>query len=289
MRTCGSIGWSVLFACLVAWLIIRARFAESQSSRLGLHSLAFGIAAFIPGILGANLFDSGGQSFFLPAGGIFELLLAVASVSMAIWALRVRRSEQTGSRAIPILGLVFGVANVCCGAGLMAIGSGKLVSAEGTPWIWKSESDGFQVTLPTEHWKLTPNQNVVAYFTCPRPHGMAIIARVWPAATEADFEKSLLIGKKIKTDSPTSGTKELSGINRSGHAYWLSLGIAHKGSEPYIIGVSVTRVRDRAIVMTFEGHLRLSSQMGRTQEAEALQTQAEFFLTSVDVAKSEPR
>jgi len=220
MREFGAIFSCVLVGLLVAWLIVRARFAESRSGRLGLVALAVGIVAYIPCLL-ATMFADPSYSSVLAIGGTITLFLAATGVGISIWAWRVRRRDKAGALALPVFAFICGMANLCCGLGAIATGSGRLASAQGTPWTWKSESDGFEITLPTEHWKLTPQPNVVAYFTCPRPYVIATIARVYPAATDAEFEKGLSIGKKIKSDSPTTQTIERTGTNSAGHPYWL--------------------------------------------------------------------
>src|SRR5262249_31786015 len=121
----------------------------------------------------------------------------------------------------------------------------------------------------------------LAYFTCPRPHLMAVVAEARPAGTDAEYEAALAFGKRIRNDTPTSDSVERSGTNRHHNPYWAYMGQARTERGPYYFGGSVTRVRDKAVVMMFEGQYRLSSEAGRAQEARAFRAQSELFLTSV--------
>ena len=70
-------------------------------------------------------------------------------------------------------------------------------------------------------------------------------------------------------------------MNDHGQPYWMSLGETTGPKGPYVLGVSVTRVRDKAVLLMFEGQYRLTSEAGRAQEAEALRASAATFLASV--------
>ena len=56
------------------------------------------------------------------------------------------------------------------------------------------------------------------------------------------------------------------------------IGDATSERGPYVFGVSITRVRDKAVVLMFEGQYRLNSETGRSQEARVFRSQAEQFL-----------
>lgn len=264
----------------IVWLLVRLRNAESRPERIGIAATACGVGGFIPA-LWAPVFKDPGDTAFLICLGIMTLLLAVAAVATAIWALRVRRANRQGSALYPVLGIACGVANLLCGSGILAMGSRVLVPTGGEPWTWRSEQYEFEVTIPSDRWTLRPNPNVQAYFTCPRPLIMAIVAEVRPAGTDTEFEAALAVGREAKGSAPASGPEERSGPNRHGHPHWIY--IADKTGEkgPYVFGVSVTRVRGKAVVMMFEGQYRMASEAGRGQEGLAFRQAAREFLGSV--------
>jgi len=59
------------------------------------------------------------------------------------------------------------------------------------------------------------------------------------------------------------------------------MGMAKSERGPYFFGVSITRVRDRAVLMMFEGASPAKSEAVQAQVALALRTQADVFLGSV--------
>jgi hypothetical protein len=161
------------------------------------------------------------------------------------------------------------------------MGSRLLVPTGGEPWTWRSEQHGFEVTVPSDRWTLRPNPNVPAYFTCPRPLIMAMVAEVRPAQTDAEFEAALAVGREAKASAPGAGPEERSGPNRHGHHHWIYIADATGEKGPYVFGVSVTRVRGKAVVLAFEGQYRMTSQAGRAQEGSVFREAAREFLASV--------
>lgn len=213
--------------------------------------------------------------------GVLTLLLAAAAGGLAVWCLRARRTDRDAPARLPVGGLVLGAFDLFCGAGLIASGSAAFVPADGTPRQWRAEEYRFEVTVPSERWEVAPNPNVLASFRCPRPLVMAIVAEARPAETNDEYEAVLAYGRKVKADTPTTGTDERTGANRHGHDHWLYMGEATSGTTPYFFGVSITRVNGRAVLLMFEGQYRLSSGAGRAQEAQSFRAQADRFLGSV--------
>ena len=261
-------------------LVVRAIRAGTRPVRLASAAAACGLAALVPALSGPAFKDPD-QSSALVACGLATILLAAAAVVLGVWALRARRRDPGPGGWPAVAGLVLGAANLFCGAGLLVTGSGVLVPADGTPWTWRSAEHDFEVTIPTERWVVKSNPNVVADFSCPRPPIRAAITPLLPAGTEAEYEAALATGRRIRDDTPTTNTDERTGPNRHGHPHWLYMGDAMTDGKPYFFGVSVTRVRGRAMLLMFEGPYRLLSEAGRAQEARVLRAHADLFLGSV--------
>lgn len=264
---------------VVGVLCVRAVNAETRSKKLGAAATACGVAGFIPALLGPSFRDPG-QSQIIATCGVLTLLCALTAIVLSVWAFRARRDGAAASR-YPIVGLLCGVANLLCGSGLLVSGSGVLAPTDGTPWTWQSADHGFEVTVPSERWVTESNPNVLASFNCSRPPCAALVARVWPAGTDAEYQAALAHGMKIKQDTPTSDTRELTDPNRHGHPHWAYMGDAKADKKPYFFGVSVTRVRDKAVLLMFEGGYRSLSDVNHNQEARVIRTQADLFLGSV--------
>ena len=110
---------------------------------------------------------------------------------------------------------------------------------------------------------------------------LAMIAEVQPAATDAEFEAALVRGREVRDSEPTTRPEVRSGPNRHGHPHWLFIGEANGENGSHVLGVSVTRVGDKAVLMMFEGQFHLASQAGRAQEAQAFREEARDLLGSV--------
>ena len=145
-------------------------------------------------------------------------------------------------------------------------------TADGTSWVWRSDTHGFEVTIPSERWKVTPNPNVVPKFDCPRPLLVASIIWVRPAESDAEYEAARSEGLTVKRGTPTTNTDERTGPNSHGHDHWMYMGDVTGGPQPYCLGISITRIRGKAVLLMFEGPYK---------EAQALRPQAELFLRSV--------
>ncbi|MBN9522567.1 hypothetical protein J0H58_29280 [bacterium] len=264
---------------LIAYWVVRSRAAESRPERVGYIAAAVGLAGFVPALM-APEFSRPGETGLLAGAGVLTVLLAVAGIALAWWTFQLRKREPGGVSLYPTLACLFGLANLACGGGIVATGFRLLVPTGGTPWTWRSETHGIDVTIPSERWTVQPNPNVLGYFTCPRPLTMAIVAEALPAGTDAELDAAVAKGKKMAPPA-VAGRDERSRVNDHGQPYWMSLGETTGPKGPYVLGVSVTRVRDKAVLLMFEGQYRLTSEAGRAQEAEALRASAATFLASV--------
>ncbi len=259
---------------------LRARAAETRSKRLGMATVACGVAGFIPALLGPT-FKEPDQIQTLVACGLITILAAVAAIVLALWAFRARRRDRGCAGYYPVAGLLCGAANLFCGSGLVVTGSAVQALTEDTAWTWRSERHGFEVTVPSKKWSAKPNPNVLAEFTGSRPTIVAIVGGLLPAESDDEFNEALAYGRRVKSDTPTSNTDERSGPNRHGHPHWMYTGDAKSGDKSYFFGISITRVSGKAVLLMFEGPYRFSSEVGRAQEIRALHAQADRFLGSV--------
>jgi hypothetical protein len=272
---------ALLLVVFVVWLMTRANAADQRSRKLGILAIAIGIAAFIPAVFAPAIRDPA-LIRLLVGFGVLSILFAVGAIVLAMAAFRARRRDSGVGKGIPIIGMVCGVSNFLCGIGIAIVGTGALLPAKVDPRNFRVEAHGFSVTLPTENWRQIPNENVLAAFTGNRPHFMAIVAEARPARTDAQFEEAIAFARKVQRDTPMSEVEERSGLNRHGRQHLLFMGWATGPNGPYFFGMSVTRVGEKAVVMMFDGQSRMASEMARTQDNQALRTQAELFLDSVD-------
>jgi hypothetical protein len=110
---------------------------------------------------------------------------------------------------------------------------------------------------------------------------MAMVAEARPAESDREYEAALAFANSAKTDTPTKNTVERFDSNSAGHQCWMYFGDATSAKGEYAFGVSLTRVRGKAVILLFEGHYRLQSEAGHAQEVRAFRSQAEPFLRSV--------
>ncbi|HYH65737.1 MAG TPA: hypothetical protein VD866_13655, partial [Urbifossiella sp.] len=259
-----------------AAVVLRARNHTSRTARLGTLAAACGVAAFVPALLGPA-FREPSETASLAACGVVTIVLAVASLGLAAWAVGARRREPDAR--FPVLGFILGPINLFCGAGLLVTGIGVLTPAAGTPRAWRSEEHGLEVTIPTEGWVQRENVNVLAEFRCPRPVIVAAVAEVRPA-TDAHFDAAVEGGKRKWATERMSNADEQTGPNRHGRPHWRKMGDGRNGEKDYFFGVSLTHANGKVVILMFEGPYRMTSEAGRAQEAHALRTQAELFLGS---------
>lgn len=274
----------LVLVTVVGWLLSKAFTAVHRSRRLGILAVASGVAAFIPALIGP-VFSYPNQKNILAACGMLCLVLAILAIGLALWAFgarrRVMKREQAVPTAYPVIGLLFGAINLFCGTGLLVTGSGTLAPSETVQRTWRSDAHGFEVAIPSENWSEKPNPNVLASFNGNRPSLVAIVAEVRSARTDAEYDEAVAFGRKIQADTPTTDTVERLGINPKGLPHWIYMGEAKSDRGGYYFGVSITRVRDKAVVLLFEGQSRLKSEAGKAQEDQALRTQADLFLGSI--------
>ena len=210
------------------------------------------------------------------------MLLAAVAVGLGVWVFRLRRREGGVDGRKPVAALLCGGLNLFCGGGLVVAGLGLGLQAGGTPWVWRSDRHGFELTVPTERWAVQPNPNVEAQFSVRWPPMAGLVAEARPAATDAEWEAVLAeVSRRAKAETPMAAPDERTGTNPHGRPYWLYMGEARAGDKPYFFGVSVTRAGGRAVVLMVEGEQRMASRVGREREGRALRDQAELFLTSV--------
>jgi hypothetical protein len=264
----------------VGILLFRGTGAETRSRRLGILAAAFGVAGFIPALLGPTFKDPSESNLLLTCG-LITILLALSAIVLSIWTFRVRRRDSGVETSYPLAGILCGIVNLFLGTGVFVAGSGEYAPMDGIPWTWRCEQYDFEVTVPSERWKLKPNENVLAQFVCSRPDISGLVGEVVPASSDIEYEKVLAHGRKLRGDSPMTDTYEYSGPNRHGHSFWVSWGDAKNGDTGHFVGVSVTRLRDKAVIMIVEGRYRLATEIGHDQESRAFRAQAELFLGSV--------
>ncbi len=267
----------IIVAAATAWLLTRAQTADRRSHRIGGRAAACGVAAFAPALIGPA-FEAPTAKQGLVACALLTLAQAAGAVLLAVWALRVRRRDG-GAAARPVVGLLCGLVNLFCGAGLLNVE--RATPLGGMERTWRSVKHGFEVTVPSELWVQKENRHILAEFTCQRPFLIGMVADARPAGTDAEYAAALAYARGVRADTPTAETVARDGPNPHGLPHWLYAGRAMSKNVPYYFGMSVTRVRGKAVILMVEGQYRLTSEVGQEHEAAALRAQADQFLSSV--------
>jgi hypothetical protein len=267
----------------VGALVLRAREAETRSKKLGVMATACGVGGFIPALLGPT-FKEADRPDALASCGVFTLLFAIAAVILALRTFSLRQRDHGIGRDYPVAALLCGGANLLCGSGLL-ISASRLPPAalptNQTTWTWRSEKHGFELTIPSDEWKLVSNPNLVAEFRYPELRIIGAVGVGLPGKPNASHEEVLAYGRMVRDDTPTSNTVERTEANRHGHPHWVYMGDAKIENKPYFFGISVTRVGGTPVLLMLEGQYRRSTEDGRAEEARVIRAQAEVFLSSV--------
>lgn len=273
---CFAIGVAIV-ACVV---FVRGANAEQRVRRFAYYGVAGGVAASVPFILAANS-PSLSDSFAFVILAVLAALLALFGATMSIRTLMVRRREPGLGIGIPIVGLLFSVSGLIGAAGIYVIGGRILIPKEETTRNWHCDEHAFDVTIPSDRWVQRSNRNVLGEFRGTRPSIVALVAEARPGATKQEFDAALAFGLEMQTTTPTKNTFRANGKNAHGNDYTIYMGDAKSAkNEVYFFGFSITRVRDKSIIMLVEGPYNMSSQVVHAQEAEALRAQAKVFLSS---------
>lgn len=234
-------------------------------------------------VLSASFFKEPGQGTYRFIVAAATITLALLAMVLAVGSFILRQKDEPITWFSPMVGLFLGGVMLISGFGLAASSAGLLVPSGGTPWVWKSDEHGFEITLPNERWKQNPKTpgKMVAQFSCTRPAMLGAILEVRPAADDASYEAALEFGKQaLKADAPTN-LDERSGTNANGHPYWMFIGDAKGSKGPFALGISITRVNGKAVLLLFEGQSQAMAEINQKQEAREFRSQAETFLTSV--------
>ncbi len=127
----------LLVSAVAVWLVIRFKNAEDLASKRGALAAAFGVAAFVPALLGPSFRDAG-QAWGLAACGILTLLLAITAVGLAVAAIIALRRAGGGSRGYIVLALLCGAATLFCGTGLFLGGLVTRIDSVENSSTWRS-------------------------------------------------------------------------------------------------------------------------------------------------------
>jgi hypothetical protein len=160
----------------------------------------------------------------------------------------------------------------------------KQTQAAGTAWTWRSDAHGFEITLPNRGWSQNrnlsaKNPNVIAMFTCATPRINAWVA-VEPWSDDRIAGKLGLSKMQPKTNTPEKLIK-VSEPNAHGNLCWLVLKDDQGEKGPYIVGMCVSKVRDKAVVLFLEGYPQSINASQRAAQESQIRAQAQEFLLSV--------
>lgn len=273
-------GLVIILMLVAVFLCVRGTNADHRAKRMGYYGIASSLAAFATVVFAANKLSVEQVTAFV-ACSVVAAALALIGVVLSIRTLVIRRGKGDVVIGIPITGLLFGLAGIGGGIGVYVIGGRVIIPSDENTWTWHSDEHAFDVTIPSERWKQKPSPNVLGEFRGSRPTIGGLVAEVRPGATEEEFEKAIAFGSKMQSNTPTTNTFQEKGKNAFGNEYWICMGDAKSAkNEDYFFGFSITRVRDKSIIMLVEGSYNMLSEIGRNQEANAMRAQAKVFLGS---------
>lgn len=261
-------------------LIVRSRAEPTRSGRAGGAAAGVGLAALTAALAGP-MFDQAGDTTGLAVCGGAAVGLGLVAAGLAAWALRARRADG-GALRDPVVGLLAGLVGVLGGVGELATGGGFLVPEPGAPRAWRSAPHGFELTVPSERWKEVAKPRAVAEFVADRPAVTGLVLEVVSAKTDAEFDAVMAKYQKAPREAPLTDVAERTGPNAHGRPHWAQTGDTRVKDGTGHVGVSVTRVGEKAVVLLFEATIppRLS-ETARGQVTAAARAQAETFLGSV--------
>ncbi|MDB5311645.1 MAG: hypothetical protein JWO38_5847 [Gemmataceae bacterium] len=277
--TIGRLIPTVLAGCVSVWLLIRAANLTPRSRQVSSAALACGVGVFP--ITGAATFARGeGGSILLPALGVLALGVAVTGLVLAVWALRARASDHGAGIAGPVVAVLLSGLTGCAGGGLILFP--LLNRPLGPAWSYQVAAHGFELTLPSGSWRQADASKELARFGCPNPPMVSSVKEVRPAPTETGFDAAIADLRELIRRHPSTPLEDRRGVNAHGHAYWVYVGEEDGPGGKVLVALSVTWWRkEKAVVVIFEGHHRMLSQVARQQETQRFRADAESVLTSV--------
>lgn len=265
------------------YILIRAINADNMRMRLGASSATCGLAALASLVFIANIPVStiAEMTAMLHFGGMFSFGFGAAAIILSIVSFFYGRKSLTGSPFFAIVGSVTGLVAFCAGFMCLLAGSGVIHYLRGPQNIWRSEKHPIEVVLPTRNSVPVADSKAVAKYISDQPSFSATVIDVRVIENEEEFKKLLKYGQDVKTSLISTDVKEDSGINRHGQSIWLFLGTAKRNGISRMYGMSITRVKDVAVSLRFEGDFTTRFDPEQAEEMRTLRRLGEDFLGSV--------
>ena len=213
--------WVTGLSALVYYFITHGRQAETRTRKLGGWGAACAAGGGIAALVAPAIVSPDWQLVLGIVGGV-AAVLGFAGLVLTLWACRTWKRDGRGFLFGLFVGIGGGAFSLLVGVTAIYSASGRLIPAPENSWTWRSETNGFEVRLPSDQWSKRPNPNVLASFTCARPQIAAMVAEVRPAATEADFNKAIAFHKNgFFRSAPLEDIDERSTTNANGYQYWI--------------------------------------------------------------------
>jgi hypothetical protein len=263
---------------------ISAMRAEVRSRRLARTGLACAVSV-LPLAGAAFLAGSAERQFVFVGAGLLAVVGGVAAMVLAVRA-RIAKTKDGGTGNLtPAVALVLGVLGTVLGCSLAAIPFAVHGMGGGVAWTYKHPSPGFEVTLPSERWRKADKPSVpgeYAIFFCPSPEMRAQVPEIRPAGSLEQFEQAVNELKVLFTRHQYKIIEEKQEPNANGHTHWRFIVDDNTPDRRVMVGMSVTWWnKSHAVVLIFEGHYKMKSQLWQSQETDAFRAAATSILSSV--------
>lgn len=273
----------LVFALFPVLFLRDAIRAATTSLRLANLALFCGLAFFIfPEVLIGR--QERGPA--LAIAGV-RILLGMAGLVLAIFALVVRGRDHGTGVARPIVGLVLaGMHGLIGCVFLMQPIFSTTQPDPRTAWTYIDPTHGFQVQLPSNRWQQFTGDRGLVSFGHPRPKMLCSIIATRAGQSQADYEAAARASTAYVDSSPARKTsaKHREGVTPQGDPFTLStcMDNGSSGSQVYVATVvHFCKKKGLVVQLVFEGQPTMMSQVGQETERSSFETAAEYILTSV--------
>lgn len=250
-----------LFALPALICFIKAARSRTVSRRFAFLSAVCGLLLFVqveflygikPPSVGAILI------------GILRALISLAGVAYFVRALVLRVRDRGVGVFGPIVAFVF-----CALHGLIAFSLFQMPQAEsavtGQPWTYKSEEDGYEITLPSEYWVRARVQGAQTGFRC-RTLPVQVGLQIEKESLSA-FAKRATIFKANELPNLRAGVSE-SGKTPAGNDFFLAGGYEKQPTKEVLIHVAYVYRHASHQTFSFESEATLTTRSDENRAAQ---------------------
>lgn len=201
--------------------------------------------------------------------GSLRALLAVAGLVYGIRALIQRTRDRGIGFFIPILAFVACICHGLFAYSLFLAPQASESVAKGQPWVYKSEEDQVEFTLPSEYWVKARVPGAPTGFRCltlPVQVGLQL-----DKESHSDFDKRAKIFQANELPNLRAGMSE-SGKTPAGHDYFMAGGYDKQPTKELLIHIVHLYRRDRhqTVSLLSEATLTTTSDEKRAEQETAI-------------------